>query len=182
MLPFSRIVSGMEDSGANNAGWPEQSWLLTIKRGANCWRRAASKASLRPSWSVSCAGTGSARQQTARSKSTRTVVENGRRRVISFHIRRGEIAAIACCWIGKPTSQTQDVGHPIRRTVQLALLGGGEALVDLVPVHGVPPGLQVIGTLVLILEVIGVLPHVIAQHGVLAVGDGIVLVGCGDDG
>jgi hypothetical protein len=31
MVPFSRIVSGMEDSGANNAGWPEQSSLLTIK-------------------------------------------------------------------------------------------------------------------------------------------------------
>ncbi len=38
-----------------------------------------------------------------------------------------------------------------------------EALADLRPVHGVPPGVDVVGALVLVLEVVGVLPHVDAR-------------------
>jgi len=60
--------------------------------------------------------------------------------------------------------------------------GGGEALVDLVPVDGVPPGGEVVGAPVLVLEVVGVLPDVVAEDGVAALGDRVVLVGCGDDG
>src|SRR5690242_14551805 len=39
-----------------------------------------------------------------------------------------------------------------------------EALGDLVPVNGVPPCLEVVGALVLVLQVVGVLPHVDAQQ------------------
>src|ERR1700761_9663940 len=59
---------------------------------------------------------------------------------------------------------------------------GGETLRDLVPVHGVPPGLQVLRALVLVLQVVGVLPHVDAQQRRLALGDRVVLVGRADHG
>jgi hypothetical protein len=45
--------------------------------------------------------------------------------------------------------------------------GSGEALVDLVPVDGVPPGGEVVWALVLVLEVVGVLPDVVAEDGVV---------------
>src|SRR5918993_5772257 len=38
------------------------------------------------------------------------------------------------------------------------------ALIDLVPVDGVPPGLEILGTAVLVLEVVGVLPDVVAKY------------------
>src|SRR5688572_28214693 len=38
------------------------------------------------------------------------------------------------------------------------------ALVDCVPVDGVPPGLEILGTAVLVLEVVGVLPDVVAEY------------------
>src|SRR5262245_4884780 len=47
----------------------------------------------------------------------------------------------------------------------------GQALVHLVPVDYVPPSLQVIRTPILILQVISVLPDIIAQDGKFAVGD-----------
>src|SRR5579864_416950 len=52
-----------------------------------------------------------------------------------------------------------------------------ETFIDFVPVHNVPPGFQVIGPAVLVLQVISVLPHVVAQDGEIAVAQGIVLVG-----
>ena len=61
------------------------------------------------------------------------------------------------------------------------LLGGFEALVDLVPVDDVPPGGEVVGTLVLVLQVVGVLPDVVAEDGVEALAQRRVLVGGGDD-
>ena len=61
------------------------------------------------------------------------------------------------------------------------LLGVGEALVDFVPVDDVPPGGEVVGAAVVVLEVVGVLPDVVAEDGVEAVGEGGVLVGLGDD-
>src|ERR1035441_7659840 len=63
------------------------------------------------------------------------------------------------------------------------LLGfcGGEAFVDLVPVDDVPPCGEVVGAAVLVLQVVGVLPDVVAEDGVEAAGEGRVLVGGGDD-
>ena len=56
-----------------------------------------------------------------------------------------------------------------------------EALVDLVPVDSVPPCGEVIGSAVLVLEVVGMLPHIVAQDGVFALRERTVLVGaCGD--
>ncbi len=54
-------------------------------------------------------------------------------------------------------------------------------LVDFVPVRHVPPGLQVLGPPIVVLEIVGVLPHVVAENRVEALADGIVLVGCGND-
>src|ERR1700747_3361681 len=55
------------------------------------------------------------------------------------------------------------------------------ALVDRVPVDDIPPGGQIFGTAVVVLEVIGVLPDVVAENREQALGDGVVLVGSGDD-
>src|SRR4051794_27254767 len=53
-----------------------------------------------------------------------------------------------------------------------------EALAALFPVHHVPPRLEVVRALVLVLEVVGVLPDVDAEQGCLARGDRRVLVRC----
>ncbi len=50
----------------------------------------------------------------------------------------------------------------------LALLGLIEALVHFFPVHGVPPCSKVVGTFVLVLQVIGVFPDVVAKDRVQA--------------
>src|SRR3981189_2889742 len=60
---------------------------------------------------------------------------------------------------------------------QRACLSGGIALGDLAPVHGIPPRLEVIRTAVLVVEIIGMLPDVIAEQCTLAVHDRLVLVG-----
>src|SRR5580693_1352530 len=52
-----------------------------------------------------------------------------------------------------------------------------ESLVDLVPVHHIPPGADVVGAPVLIFEVVGVLPHVDPEHGLLPFHQRAVLVG-----
>src|SRR4051812_36258869 len=54
------------------------------------------------------------------------------------------------------------------------------ALGDLAPAHRVPPRVDVVGTPVLILQVVGVLPDVDAQERRLALGDRVVLVGGAD--
>ena len=56
-----------------------------------------------------------------------------------------------------------------------------EALVDLLPVDGVPPGGEVVRATVVVLEVVGVLPDVVAEDGVEALQMRVVLVGSGDD-
>lgn len=56
-----------------------------------------------------------------------------------------------------------------------------EALGDGAPVDDVPDGAEVLGLAVLVLEVVGVLPGVDAEEGLVVAGDG-VLVGAGDDG
>src|SRR3954469_1039775 len=58
-------------------------------------------------------------------------------------------------------------------------VGLAQALVDLIPVHHVPPGFQVVRTAVLVFQVIGVLPNVIAEDGKFAVRNRIVLVWSG---
>src|SRR5580692_8838243 len=47
------------------------------------------------------------------------------------------------------------------------------------PVNGIPPGFDVIRPAILVLQVIGVLPDIEAEHGLAAVEDGIVLIGAG---
>src|SRR4051795_13136439 len=56
-------------------------------------------------------------------------------------------------------------------------LGRGVALGDLVPVDDVPPGLEVLGPAVVVLEVVRVLPDVVAQQRRVAVEHRAVLVG-----
>src|SRR5690606_36319563 len=61
--------------------------------------------------------------------------------------------------------------------LKLLALGGQVAGGNLVPVDDVPPCGDVVRPAVLVLEVVGVLPHVEAQDGRVAVHDGRVLVG-----
>ena len=68
-----------------------------------------------------------------------------------------------------------------RSTFLLLLLYGLEALVDFFPVHDVPPGLQILGTAIVVFQIVGVLPNVVAHDGVQALRDGTVLVGSGDN-
>src|SRR5207248_5689693 len=68
-----------------------------------------------------------------------------------------------------------------RSHAQRACLGGGIALGDLVPVHGIPPSLEVIGAAVLVIEIVSVFPDVVAHEHALAVHDRSVLVRAGLD-
>ena len=63
----------------------------------------------------------------------------------------------------------------------MLLFGFCEALVDFGPVDDVPPGGEVVGAVVLVFEVVGVLPDVVAEDGVDALAERVVLVGGGDD-
>src|SRR2546430_10151344 len=56
-----------------------------------------------------------------------------------------------------------------RSHTQRACLGGGIALGDLAPVHGIPPGLEVIGTAVLGTEIVSVVPDVASHEHAAAV-------------
>src|SRR5438094_10300009 len=58
-----------------------------------------------------------------------------------------------------------------------SLPGRLQALVDRCPVDGVPPGRDVVGALVLVLQVVRVLPHVHAEDRHTAGADRVVLVG-----
>src|SRR5690349_3037781 len=61
-------------------------------------------------------------------------------------------------------------------------LRGGEPLGDLAPVDDVPDRVEVVGALVLVLEVVRVLPDIDPEQWRLAVGDRVVLVRRADDG
>src|SRR5947208_13787762 len=61
------------------------------------------------------------------------------------------------------------------------ILLGRESLLDGRPIHDVPPGAEVIGPAVLVLQIIGVLPDVDAHHRELAFHDWAVLIGRRDD-
>src|SRR5579864_9508214 len=56
-----------------------------------------------------------------------------------------------------------------------------KAVVDFIPVDYIPPSRQVFGAAIVVFEVVGVLPNVIAENGEQALGDGVVLVGRADD-
>src|SRR3954468_11626530 len=86
---------------------------------------------------------------------------------------RAVMGANRRCVTGMGLQQTG--GRPGRPTLPVRTrryeLSCGEALLrrvvalgDLVPVDDVPPRLEVVGTLVLVLEVVGVLPDVVAQQ------------------
>src|SRR5271165_2335423 len=57
----------------------------------------------------------------------------------------------------------------------------GEALVDFIPVDDVPPRGEVFGAAVVVLEIVGVLPDIVAEDRVVARGERAVLVRGGDD-
>src|SRR5215475_3790447 len=56
-----------------------------------------------------------------------------------------------------------------------------QSLIDLRPVDYVPPRVDVVGPAVLVLEVVRVLPHIDAKHGLLSVHQRVVLVRCALD-
>src|SRR4051812_21489018 len=60
------------------------------------------------------------------------------------------------------------------------LLGFLEALVYFRPVHHIPPRGQVVRALVLILQVVGMLPHVVAKNRIDSLAQWRVLVGRGN--
>src|SRR5208337_4624759 len=60
---------------------------------------------------------------------------------------------------GRPSS-TQESSSACR-SVSAVLLKRLQTPVDLVPVHHVPPGGQVLGTPIVVFQIVGVLPHVI---------------------
>src|SRR5262245_1443013 len=100
---------------------------------------------------------------------------------------RSKLSGIySVCTLGLPLTPTlsprragrgSSAPSPRRLNAERAGLGGGVALADCLPVHCIPPGLQIIGAAVLVVEVIGVFPHVIAEQRALAVHHRIVLVG-----
>src|SRR5579883_115244 len=69
-----------------------------------------------------------------------------------------------------------------QRLAHLCLLPGlFEAFVDFVPVDDVPPCGEIFRTAVLVFQVIGVLPDIVAEDGVVSLRERGILVGGGDD-
>src|SRR5207302_8319564 len=60
-------------------------------------------------------------------------------------------------------------------------LEGFVTLVDLAPVDNVPPRSQIFGAAVVVLQIVGVLPHVVAEDRIEPLRKRAVLVGRGDD-
>ena len=58
----------------------------------------------------------------------------------------------------------------------------GKALRNLVPIDDIPPGCQIIWAAVLILQIVGMLPDIVAHDREEAVGEGAILVGGRGDG
>src|SRR5579872_3254333 len=67
------------------------------------------------------------------------------------------------------------------RVSRRLLLRLGEAFIDLVPVDHVPPGGKIFRAAVLVLQIVGMLPHVVAQDREESLGKRAVLVSGGDD-
>src|SRR5205823_14605631 len=108
-------------------------------------------------------------------------------------LRRGNIAAGAARSRGKrrPTAAREPFRRPALEEAKPQAAGSGSsflarfrfaiALRDGAPVHHVPPGIDVVGTLVLIFQVVGMLPDVDAEDGRLAVHEGAILVRRAED-
>src|ERR1022692_301125 len=76
----------------------------------------------------------------------------------------------------EPEKQDLTFSSPCSLLPSSLLLGRCKPLVDLGPVHHVPPCFQVLGTQVLIFQVIGMLPDVVAEDRVQALGQRRILV------
>src|SRR4051794_30590142 len=114
------------------------------------------------SWlSDACAAAGATARATSRAASTAV-----RWKRLMWERKKGRLP-------GGPSVTTRGGARKFRA---YPLLGGGEPLGHLGPVHGVPPRLEVVRALVLVLEVVGVLPDVVAQDRRLALADRVVLV------
>ncbi len=55
------------------------------------------------------------------------------------------------------------------------------AMSNLIPVDHVPPGGEVVGAAILVLEIVGMLPDIVTHYREHTVHQRAVLVGCGDD-
>src|SRR5579872_1408559 len=56
-----------------------------------------------------------------------------------------------------------------------------EALIDFVPIDHVPPRCQIFGAAIIVFQVVGMLPDVVAENWEQALGDWVVLIRCSDD-
>src|ERR1700693_79225 len=96
--------------------------------------------------------------------------------------------ALVCHFCARLARWTAEAAAPLPLAVRhcrlldlLATLEGFVALVYFVPVDYVPPGGQIFRTAVVVFQVVGVLPDVVAEDGIKALRDGAVLIGRGDD-
>src|SRR5690606_13633237 len=98
-------------------------------------------------------------------------------------MRRQHTGAAATAVEPPPCRAGRTRGRPACRagTVEDRSAGLLEALVDLLPVDDVPPRLQVLRTPVLVAQVVGVLPDVVAHDRVMTFHHGVVLVGRAHD-
>src|SRR6266702_1066501 len=69
----------------------------------------------------------------------------------------------------------------LRLVYGLSGLEGGVTLVDLVPVQDVPPRGQIFRTSVVVFQIVGMFPHIVAEDGIQALRDWIVLIRRADD-
>src|SRR5437762_7922654 len=56
------------------------------------------------------------------------------------------------------------------------------AFCDYIPVNDIPPSSEIIRTTVLIFEIVGMFPHIIAQNREVAIRKRIILIGSASDG
>ena len=87
------------------------------------------------------------------------------------------IEAGTSCGDDVPSSSAGTFGVRVLRRFGVVALYFSRAAVDRVPVDHVPPGREVVGPAVLVLQVVGVLPDVDAEDGLLAFHHRVVLVG-----
>src|SRR5581483_5879585 len=89
----------------------------------------------------------------------------------SFATRMIQLGRMTC-WHGLSGRQ---------RWFQLSGLESFIAMVDLVPINYVPPGRKVLRPAVVVLQVIRVLPHIVAENWEQSLRDRVVLVRCAED-
>src|SRR5581483_3560107 len=85
---------------------------------------------------------------------------------------------------GRPHDSRRDAGttaHLSRHCRFVMGLQALQALIDLVPIHHIPPGLQVFRAAIVVLQVVGMLPDIITHDPEQTLRNGIVLIrGCRD--